>query len=244
MLQHFSIFNEPLREIKPRKALISTINAHSYNISQKDKLYHQALLNSDALIPDGVSVVWAMKWLTGRKLVKIAGADLFLFELTRLQRSGGKCFFLGSTNRTLKMIEEKMAREYPSILIKTFPPPYKTEFTEEDNILILNTVNDFQPDVLMVGMTAPKQEKWAFQHFNQLKVGHICCVGAVFDFFAGTINRAPQWMINAGLEWLYRLIKEPRRLWRRYLIGNTAFILSIIKEKFLTQYKPIPHKLY
>jgi len=231
MLQSFSIFNHPLSEIKQHKALITTINAHCYNISQTDKLYHQALLSSDALIPDGISVVWAMKWLTGQKFFKIAGADLFFFELNRLQQTGGKCFFLGSTNNTLKRIKDKMIREYPKIQVETYSPPYKPEFTKEDNAIILETVNAFQPDVLMVGMTAPKQEKWTYQHFDQLKVGHICCLGAVFDFYAGTINRAPQWMINLGLEWFYRLIKEPRRLWRRYLIGNTAFILSIIKEK-------------
>jgi N-acetylglucosaminyldiphosphoundecaprenol N-acetyl-beta-D-mannosaminyltransferase len=96
---------------------------------------------------------------------------------------------------------------------------------------MLKAINAFKPDALMVGMTAPKQEKWAYKHYNQLEVGHICCIGAVFDFYAGTVKRAPQWMIKMGLEWFYRLIKEPGRMWQRYLIGNMIFIGHIIKEK-------------
>ena len=99
---------------------------------------------------------------------------------------------------------------------------------------MIRKVNDFNPDVLFIGMTAPKQEKWAYQHFNELEAGHICCIGAVFDFYAGNIERAPGWMIDSGLEWLFRLLKEPRRMWRRYLIGNSKFIWLIIKEKLIT----------
>lgn len=233
MISSFNIFHEDLDQLSnTNKLLINTINAHSYNISQKDSRYEKALLNSNVLIPDGISVVWAVKWLTGKKLKKIAGADLFSYELHRLQLNGGKCFFLGSTNETLHKIKNKLKIEYPNIKVQTWSPPYKTEFTEEEDTEMLSAINSFQPDVLMVGMTAPKQEKWAYQHYDQLKVGHICCIGAVFDFYAGTVNRAPKWMIKMGLEWFYRLIKEPRRMWHRYLFGNIRFISYIIQEKF------------
>lgn len=232
MLQKFSIFKLNLSEIKKKKLLINTINAHSYNMTQTDAFYQEALLNSHVLIPDGISVVWAMRWLSGQKLKKIAGADLFFHELKRLQETGGKCFFLGSSETTLLKIKERIAMEYPAIKIQTYSPPYVTEFNESENSAMLEAINNFQPDVLLIGMTAPKQEKWAYQHFDQLQVGHICCIGAVFDFYAGTINRAPKWMIKMGLEWLYRLIKEPRRMWRRYLVGNILFIWYVIKEKW------------
>ena len=235
MLQKFSIFNLPLSEIGHYKALITTINAHCYNISQTDSIYRQALLNSDVLIPDGISVVWALRWLTNKKIKKIAGADLFFYELKRLQNTGGKCFFLGSAETTLQKIKERITKEYPAIQIQTYSPPYKNEFNHYDNIVMLEAINNFRPDVLMVGMTAPKQEKWAYQHYNQLQVGHICCIGAVFDFYAGTINRAPKWMIKMGLEWIYRLLKEPKRMWKRYLIGNILFIILIIEEKCRTK---------
>ena len=232
MLKSFHIYNQPIDQISNHtKLLISTINAHCYNVSQSDRYYLEALLNSDVLIPDGISVVYAIRWLTGEKIKKIAGADLFFYELKRLQQTGGKCFFLGSTNETLNRIKERIEMDYPAVILKTYSPPYRTEFDEEENNVMLEAINEFQPDVLMIGMTAPKQEKWAYQQFNQLMVGHICCIGAVFDFYAGTIKRAPQWMIKLGLEWFYRLIKEPLRMWRRYLVGNIKFILSVIVEK-------------
>lgn len=232
MLQVFNIFTRPLSEIQQQKLLISTLNAHCYNMTQTDADYQKALLNSDVIIPDGVGVTWAIKWLTGQKVRKIAGADLFLYEMKKQQQSGGKCFFLGSTNETLQKIEERVKHEYPNTIIKTHSPPYKQDFSTEDNQNMLYLINAFQPDVLFVGMTAPKQEKWAYKHYDQLQVGHICCIGAVFDFYAGSIQRAPKWMIRLGLEWCYRLFREPRRMWRRYLIGNIFFIWSIFKEKF------------
>lgn len=231
MLQDFTVFNRTLNEINEQKALITTLNAHCYNISRIDHLYEQALLHSNVIIPDGIGVVHALRLLTGKKVKKIAGADLFLYELNCLQQKGGKCFFLGSTNNTLNLIKEKINQEYPDIKVETYSPPYKAEFTPEENAVMVKKVNDFQPDVLMIGMTAPKQEKWAYQHFNQLMVKHICCIGAVFDFYSGTINRAPKWMIDHGVEWLYRLLKEPRRMWRRYLIGNVKFIYAVLLEK-------------
>lgn len=233
MLQDFTVFKRTLNEINEQKALITTLNAHCYNISRIDLKYQQALLNSNLIIPDGIGVVYALRLLTGEKIKKIAGADLFLYELNWLQQKGGKCFFLGSTNNTLNLIRKKINLEYPNIKVETYSPPYKAEFTLEDNVAMVKAINDFQPDVLMIGMTAPKQEKWAYQHFNQLMVRYICCVGAVFDFYSGTINRAPKWMIDYGVEWLYRLIKEPRRMWRRYLIGNIKFIYAVLIEKLL-----------
>lgn len=225
------LYNQPLDRLPTCKLLITTINAHCYNVAHKDNDYQEVLLKSDVLIPDGISVVYAVKWLTGKKLNKIAGANLFFYEMERIQKIGGKCFFLGSTKETLNKIEKRLNHEFPNVLVKIYSPPYKSEFTSEDNSSILEAINSFQPDVLMIGMTAPKQEKWAYQHYNDLQVGHICCIGAVFDFYAGTVNRAPQWMIKVGLEWFYRLIKEPRRMWRRYLVGNLQFIGHIIREK-------------
>jgi N-acetylglucosaminyldiphosphoundecaprenol N-acetyl-beta-D-mannosaminyltransferase len=225
------LHRQPLNKLPNRKLLITTINAHSYNLAQTDVVYQKALINSDILIPDGISVVWAIRWLTGEKIIKIAGADVFFYEMERLNQIGGKCFFLGSSEATLAKIKEKSTMQYPNVIVQSYSPPFKPEFNLNENTAMLEAINAFQPDVLMIGMTAPKQEKWAYLHYHSLKVGHICCIGAVFDFYGGIINRAPQWMIKMGLEWLYRLIKEPKRMWRRYLIGNVLFISYIIKEK-------------
>jgi len=176
-------------------------------------------------------VVWAMRMLTGEKLHKIAGADLFFYEMERINTKGGACFFLGSSEETLQKIRKRATKEYPNIQVHTYSPPYKPEFSEDENNLMIEAVNAVEPDVLFVGMTAPKQEKWAYHHFEQLQSGHVCCIGAVFDFYAGTVKRAPGWLIQLGMEWSYRLIKEPRRMWRRYLIGNAKFIGLVVMEK-------------
>ena len=231
MLARYTLYSQPLASLQDRKLLITTLNAHSYNVSREDRDFEEALMNSDVLIPDGVSVVKAIRWITGQKLTKIAGADLFFFEMDRMQKCGGSVFFLGSSNDTLHKIAQRASKEYPSVRIGTYSPPYKPEFTDADNTAITDAINSFAPQVLFVGMTAPKQEKWAYQHKQQLNTGHICCIGAVFDFYAGTVKRAPRWMISLGLEWLYRLVMEPRRLWRRYLIGNTKFVFAVAAEK-------------
>lgn len=237
MLQKFELFNGNLQETAPSKKLITTLNSHSFNTAKKDPVFRGALQASDILLPDGISVVLAVRLLQGKKIRKIAGDDLFHYEMRRVHSTGGKCFFLGSSEATLKLIRERAAREFPGIQIYSYSPPYKSQFTEEENQAMIEAVNVVEPDALFVGMTAPKQEKWAFEHFNQLKVGHICCIGAVFDFYAGTVQRAPEWMISSGMEWFYRLVREPRRMWRRYLIGNTLFVSEILKEKFRSRDK-------
>lgn len=237
MLSEFKLFEGNLDEIDSSKKLITTINAHSFNTLLHDDLFKNALSSSDVLLPDGVSVVWATRLLNGKKIKKIAGADIFYYEMQRINKINGKCFFLGSSENTLKLIRERMEKEYPNLNVYTYSPPYKTEFDEEDNRKMISAVNEVEPDVLFIGMTAPKQEKWSYTHFNQLNAGHVCCIGAVFDFYAGTVKRAPDWIIYAGMEWFYRLIKEPRRLWHRYLVGNTYFIYQVLKEKYQLNHK-------
>lgn len=227
LLQH----QKDLALLPEKKLLINTLNAHSYNMAQKDPEFREALMKGDVLIPDGESIVMAKKWLTGERMERTAGWDLFVFEMERLNRKGGCCFFLGSSPKTLERIREKAAKDYPRISIETYSPPYKTEFSDEDNRTMIEAVKRAQPDLLWIGMTAPKQEKWAYRHFEALQVkGHIGTVGAVFDFYAGTVKRAPQWWQQHGLEWLYRLLKEPRRMWKRYIIGNFLFFWYILKE--------------
>jgi N-acetylglucosaminyldiphosphoundecaprenol N-acetyl-beta-D-mannosaminyltransferase len=233
MLQNYTLFNQQLDDINRPKVIINTLNAYSYNISQNDESFGKALLDSDVLLPDGISVVWAMRLLTGKKLHKIAGADLFNFEMKRVNDIGGTCFFLGSSEETLQKIVIHANTEYPKVKVHTFSPPFKKEFNEMDNKAMIEAVNAVNPDVLFIGMTAPKQEKWANENSKKLEAGHICSIGAVFDFYAGTVKRAPQWLISIGMEWFYRLVKEPRRMWRRYLIGNVKFISLIIIEKLI-----------
>jgi len=132
----------------------------------------------------------------------------------------------------LMLIGEKASREYPNIRVKTFSPPFKADFSLEENRAMVDAVNTADPDLLWVGMTAPKQEKWLHDHWEELKIHcHAGAIGAVFYFFAGTVDRAPRKWIDLGMEWLYRFLKEPRRTWRRYLISNPVFCWLVLKEK-------------
>lgn len=234
MISEYNLFNKSLDTLSGKRCLITTLNAHSYNVAEKDVLFKQALQSSDVLIPDGISVVIATKLLSGKSIRKIAGEDLFYYEMERLQVSKGSCFFLGSSESVLSVIKKKVNQEFPNVKVKTYSPPFKYEFTFDETTGMVKEVNDFMPDVLFIGMTAPKQEKWAFQNRTDLKAKHICCIGAVFDFYAGTVSRAPKWMINLGIEWLYRLVKEPKRMWKRYVYGNVLFVFALLNEKFFT----------
>ena len=216
------------------KFLINTVNAHSFVVAQKDPVFADALLQSDALLPDGISIVNACRWLKTENAPdeKIAGADLFAYEMEKLNEEGGTCFFLGSSPATLARIEEKAKYTYPNIRVITYSPPYKAVFTAEESQLMVNAVNAADPDLLWVGMTAPKQEKWLHDHWDELEIkGHAGAIGAVFDFFAGTVKRAPQKWIDLGLEWLYRFLKEPRRMWRRVFISDFTFFRMVVREK-------------
>lgn len=257
------------------KLLINTINAHSYNTARKDELFAEALTNGDVLIPDGVSIVKACRWIKAKSLPKerIAGWDLFSFEMENLERKqcgmlNVECgannssldnsqsaladnpkfkiqnsefrspqrtvMFMGSSEKVLDLIVKRAAKVYPHLKIVTYSPPYKPEFSEEDNKAIIDAINAADPDLLWIGMTAPKQEKWTYSHWDELNIHcHVGTIGAVFDFFAGTVERAPIWWQRHGLEWLYRLLKEPKRMWRRYIIGNALFLFNVIfREKW------------
>ena len=209
------------------------------------------------LIPDGASIVKVCQWLkaVSQPAERIAGWDLFSLEMDRLNRKSEKFLnepndkaerkvenenfparlkgmFMGSSERVLALIRERAAKVYPNLEVVTYSPPYKPEFSEEDNQAIIHAINAANPDLLWIGMTAPKQEKWAYSHWDELNIHcHVGTIGAVFDFFAGTAKRAPQWWQDHSLEWLYRLCTEPRRMWRRYVIGNPLFLWNILKEK-------------
>lgn len=232
-----------LASLPEGKLLINTINAHSYNTARKDSLFAEALTNGDVLLPDGVSIVMACKWIKAKSLPKerIAGWDLFAFEMEKLERESEELrtkseeskivMFMGSSQKVLDLIVKRAAEVYPHLKVVTYSPPYKPEFTDEDNKAIIDAIHAANPDLLWIGMTAPKQEKWTYSHWKELNIHcHVGSIGAVFDFFAGTVKRAPMWWQDHGLEWLYRLLKEPKRMWRRYIIGNALFLWNMVKE--------------
>ena len=232
-----------LGHIPEGKVLINTINAHSYNTAQTDEAFAEALSKGDYLIPDGTSIVKACRWLKAKSRPKerIAGWDLFSFEMNVLERKSEelrvksekclKVMFMGSSEKVLSLIRERAAVDYPNLEVVTYSPPYKPEFSDEDNQAMIKAINNADPDLLWIGMTAPKQEKWTYSHWDELNIHcHCGTIGAVFDFYAGTVKRAPLGWQRNSLEWLYRLLMEPQRMWRRYIIGNAKFLYYIYKE--------------
>jgi len=218
-----------------KKIILSCINPHSVVISKNDKIFEEALIKSDINIPDGQGVVLASKLFGGNVRERVTGSDIFngLHQALN-QKDGFSAFFLGSTEETLSIIRIKMAQDFPNVKIAgTYSPPFKEEFTGKEILAILDAVNNTNPDVLWVAMTAPKQEKWIYQNRDKLNARVIAAVGAAFDFYAGTVKRSSPFWQNLGLEWLPRLFCEPRRLWRRNFISTPIFIYLVLKEKVM-----------
>lgn len=230
----YNVLADDLKNINLKnkdKFIINTINPHSYIVAKRDKFFAEALKKSDLLIPDGSGIVLAAKFINDMEISKFAGADLHEFLLKRVNNTNGKVFYMGSSPATLKKLKEKVNKNFPNIKVETFSPPFKDSFSQEENSEIINKINNFKPDVLFVGMTAPKQEKWLYNNKDKLEFKIASCIGAVFDFYAGSKKRPSQFWIKMHLEWLSRFFKEPKRLWKRNFVSSPLFILDMIKYK-------------
>ena len=229
MLLNYNVFTKSLQELDLNAVrIINTINPHSYCLSRYDKLFYEALQSSDILLPDGTGIVLAARILNNQSITKIAGADIHQYLLQQANLKNEKVFYLGASQSTLKLIESKIKKQYPNITVSSFSPPYKAQFSENDTRLMIQKVNEFNPDILFVGMTAPKQEKWVFANKEDINANTIVSIGAVFDFYAGNIKRSSDFWISIGLEWLPRFLKEPKRLARRNLVSTPKFLVEIL----------------
>jgi N-acetylglucosaminyldiphosphoundecaprenol N-acetyl-beta-D-mannosaminyltransferase len=209
------------------------LNPHSHVIAKSDPAFLAALHATDWLVPDGAGVVLASRFLGCPVHERITGSDVFYGLHERLNRQGGgSIFFLGSTEEILADIRLRMAIDYPNLRVAgTFSPPYKAEFSPAELDEMIAAINAAKPDVLWVGMTAPRQEKWIYQNRHRLQVKFIGAIGAVFDFYTGRVKRSHPIFQKFGLEWLPRLLQEPRRLWRRMFISAPLFVAEVIKSK-------------
>lgn len=211
---------------------LACINPHSYVVALHDQPFSQALHAADWLIPDGTGVVFASKLLNGKICERVTGSDIFQGVLEELNRTNGyKVFFLGSTDETLAAIRARMAIDYPNILLAgTYFPPFKSNFSQDELDAMVTAINAAAPDVLWVGMTAPKQEKWILENHARLNVKFAAAIGAVFDFYAGKVKRSHPVFQRLGLEWLPRLIQQPRRLWRRMFVSAPIFVWCVLRQ--------------
>ena len=229
------LITRAMRAIDNRdRVVFACANPHSLAVAVRDARFKAALNAADQVVADGAGVT-----LLGRLVglgvgPRITGSDYFFSTMRALSDSGNKrVFFFGSTDKVLDMISERLRREFPSVeLCGTLSPPF-SDWREEEDGWMIERINAARPDVLWVGMTAPKQEKWVYANSDKLQAPVIGSIGAVFDFYAGTHPRAPQWMRRVGFEWLFRFMREPVRMWQRNLVSTPLFIKLVIQHHLL-----------
>lgn len=209
---------------------LACINPHSYVVSIDDHLFHKSLTSANWLVPDGIGFIYASFLLNGKIRERITGSDIF-FGVNSFLNSNSqlKVFFIGSTVEVLTEITVRYSIDYPNVIIAgCYSPPFKSDFSQQDVDLMVKAINSSQSDVVWVGITAPKQEKFIHQNLHLINASFVGAVGAVFDFYAGRLNRSSSVLQYLGLEWLLRLIQEPRRLWRRTFISAPIFIWAVV----------------
>jgi N-acetylglucosaminyldiphosphoundecaprenol N-acetyl-beta-D-mannosaminyltransferase len=214
-------------------AWLACLNPHSYAVAINDAAFAEALRDAEWLVPDGAGIVMASRLLGGCITERVTGSAFFRALLERMNAAGGmSVFFLGASEETLALIRARMAKEFPRVRVAgTYSPPFKEGYTKAENDAMVDAINVANPDVLWVGLTAPKQEKWMHDHRARLQVSFAGAVGAVFDFFAGTVVRPHLVFQRLGLEWLPRLLQQPKRLWRRTIISAPVFVWHVVRCK-------------
>lgn len=216
------VFSDSLAKISLKNGqteILNTISPNSYGISTKDPQFREALRNSDYLVLDGVYFALSSIFLNFKSIKANQGPDVFRHFMQRTNEQGGKVFFLGSSEETLEKIRKRASIDYPNTLVACYSPPYKMEFSQEDNQKIIERVNAFTPTVLFVGMTCPKQEKWAYSNKRYVNTKLICSIGAVFDWYAGNQKEIHPFWWKFKLAWLKRTIDRPEILKRYPTIG-------------------------
>lgn len=205
--------------------VVCLCNADSLTTAQRDSKLAEAIASADLAVPDGAPVAWMLRRLGCFGQTRVPGPDLMWRYCADAARRGEPVFLYGSTEQTLERLKTALAAAFPgSVVAGSISPPFRPLSAEEEH-LHAAAINDSGAATVWVGLGCPKQEEW--MHALRGRVGvPMIGVGAAFEFHAGTLRRAPDWMRRTGIEWLYRLIQEPRRLWRRYLLGNVRFIVG------------------
>jgi N-acetylglucosaminyldiphosphoundecaprenol N-acetyl-beta-D-mannosaminyltransferase len=222
------------QHLTPAPFLIMGPNAQLITLAQKDRRFADALHASALNIPDGISVVLASKILGGNISARVTGGDLIESLCLRAARHNLSVFFLGGLPGAAAMTSIQLQRRYPALSVAgAYCPPLGFEHDPMERAHIRQLIIEARPDLLFVALGAPKQEIWMHENCPTLPIGAAMSVGAAFDTQSGLRKRAPRWTHKLGLEWLYRLVHEPRRLWRRYLIGNTHFLYLVLKQRLL-----------
>lgn len=213
-----------------RGKYICVSNVHTTVMSYENEEYRKIQNSAAMALPDGAPLSSYSRRKGYKQAQRVTGPDLMLELFAISKEKGYRHYFYGATEETLQSMKEILERDYPGIQIAgMYAPPFRALSPQEDAQIVAK-INEARPDFIWIGLGAPKQEEWMYQHMGQLQ-GVLIGVGAGFDYLAGYIKRAPRWMQRMSLEWLYRLLQDPKRLWRRYFTSNVKFICLTRMDK-------------
>jgi len=209
---------------------VCVTGVHGVMESQRDRQLRRIHNQAGLVTPDGMPLVW-LSWLKGHRHVdRVYGPDLMLAFCERSVTRGYRHFFYGGAEGVPEQLAANLRRRFPGLkVVGIYSPPFRPLTPEEDE-QVVQMINQAAPDIVWVGLSTPKQERWMAAHVGRVKAPVLIGVGAAFDFLAGRKRQAPRWMQRSGLEWLFRLLTEPRRLWKRYLINNPLFVLLVLVQ--------------
>ncbi len=206
---------------------------------QKDERLRQIHNEAGMVTPDGMPLVWISRWRGFKNVDRVYGPDLLLAVCARSQQAGYRHFFYGGAQGIADKLAAKLRERFPDLVVAgTFSPPFRPLTAEEDREVV-RRIKDSGADIVWVGLSSPKQEFWMAEHRSLLNVPVLIGVGAAFDFCAGVKPQAPRWIQRSGMEWLFRLMTEPRRLWRRYLTSIPLFLVLFLQQTLRLKEFPV-----
>ncbi len=203
---------------------------HGVMESQRDGILRQIHNTAGLVTPDGMPLVWLSRFKGFRHVQRVYGPDLMLAFCERSAAKGYRHYLYGGAEGVTEQLAVSLQRRFPGLqIVGTYSPPFRPLSKEEDD-QVVHRINAANPDIVWVGLSTPKQELWMASHVGRLTAPVLIGVGAAFDFHAGRKKQAPRWMQKNGLEWLFRLVTEPRRLWKRYLVNNPLFVALVVAQ--------------
>lgn len=209
---------------------VCVADVHSLMLARSDQSHNAAMQGADLIVPDGMPLVWTSHLRGETSMSRVPGPDMIQEVCAHSVGQGWRHYFLGGAEGVPERLAEVLSEKNPGLRVSgTYAPPFKP-LTEAENAELVESIIAAKPDIIWVGLGCPKQERWMTEHVGHIPGAVLIGVGAAFDFHVGRIRRAPPWMRNYGLEWLHRLLSEPRRLWKRYLLTAPAFVVLASRE--------------
>ena len=207
---------------------VCVTGVHGVMESQRDERLRHIHNAAGLVTPDGMPLVWLSRLRGFQNVDRVYGPDLMLAACDRSIATGHSHFFYGGGDGVADRLADRLSARYPGLRVAgTYTPPFRNLTPDEDQDMV-QRVNDAKPDIVWVGLSTPKQERWMYAHTGRLRASALIGVGAAFDFHSGLKRQAPHWMQRSGLEWMFRMVTEPRRRGPRYLVNNPAFVWRIV----------------